>query len=617
VQGADCYWSGLKASRLAVVIDPTPCVIYAAKSTEDRRGSIADQLADCKEAIERERSRVVAADYADEAFSAFSRSRGPGLVDAMSHAAQLAREHGIAELWSQNSDRLARGDGRSARHAVEIALWALKHDVKVRTIQDPDTFRDLLYAVVSGERNHEDSRRKGLAVAAGRRRAAIRGDYLGNKPDGYQRAVEIDGTGRVRKRLVIDPERRPVIEMIFRMALRGRECGAIARALNRRRWLTKPLDPGKQPTRWTHGRIRLVVSNPSYAGLVAVKGEIVAESHWPRYITPDEHRRLVARDVQSGPSKQRRPTGMHLLAGIATCGVCGRRLYASTKEQRTSGLVYRRYACESHAWGLRERCGSPRISADMIEPMFIANFALLHPDAQEPRTRGVNATPGVSAEMRKRVIDAAVAGDERQLDEALVLLIERNASEASPFRRVPSWTSRSRYLDIVARLDRWVAHEQLSPTETSVEDTVALNRDLRSWFSAISITVDGQGVTLVATPASAAGELDTSERTRVRIDRREWMRDFPHLRARGPRPLAWNDAEILGALQAWADAKGRSPRSWEWVRSGVDRPSSKTVVKRFTTWEHALHQAGLAPARAVVGSRRRGAKRTDRVNGHA
>jgi len=53
------------------------------------------------------------------------------------------------------------------RHAVEISLWALKPDGRVRTVQDPDTFRDLLYAVVTGQRNHEDSRRKGIRSASG------------------------------------------------------------------------------------------------------------------------------------------------------------------------------------------------------------------------------------------------------------------------------------------------------------------------------------------------------------------------------------------------------------------------------------------------------------------
>jgi hypothetical protein len=52
-----------------------PCVIYAAKSTEDRRGSIPDQLGECREAIDRLGERRLLAEYTDEAFSAFRRSR--------------------------------------------------------------------------------------------------------------------------------------------------------------------------------------------------------------------------------------------------------------------------------------------------------------------------------------------------------------------------------------------------------------------------------------------------------------------------------------------------------------------------------------------------------------
>jgi DNA invertase Pin-like site-specific DNA recombinase len=118
---------------------PVPCVIYAAKSTEDRHGSIPDQLRECRAAIDRESGRIILAEYTDEAFSAFKRSRGPGLVEALRHTEELAQVHGRAELWAEHSNRLARGDGRSARHAVEIALWALKRDVGVHTVQDPDS----------------------------------------------------------------------------------------------------------------------------------------------------------------------------------------------------------------------------------------------------------------------------------------------------------------------------------------------------------------------------------------------------------------------------------------------------------------------------------------------
>jgi hypothetical protein len=120
--------------------NPIPCVLCAAKSTEDPSRLDPDRLRECRVAMEREGARVFAADYVDESFSAFHRSRGPGLVDVVRHAEDLAEEHGSAELRALHNDRLARGDGRTARHAVEIALWALKCDVHVRTVQYKEVY---------------------------------------------------------------------------------------------------------------------------------------------------------------------------------------------------------------------------------------------------------------------------------------------------------------------------------------------------------------------------------------------------------------------------------------------------------------------------------------------
>jgi hypothetical protein len=64
------------------MVEVTPCALYAAKSTEDRHGSIPDQLHDCRVAIEDAGSRHIHAGYTDEAVSAFSSNRGQGLVDA-------------------------------------------------------------------------------------------------------------------------------------------------------------------------------------------------------------------------------------------------------------------------------------------------------------------------------------------------------------------------------------------------------------------------------------------------------------------------------------------------------------------------------------------------------
>ena len=127
----------------------------------------------------------------------------------------------------------------------------------MRTLHDPDTFRDLLYAIVTGQRNNEDSRRKSLASQAGMRRAAARGEFIGHLPDGYLLITWLDEQGELRKRMEFDPARRPLIELIFRLALRGRSCGQIATSLNKAGWLTKPVSRRHAPRPFDVGRVAI------------------------------------------------------------------------------------------------------------------------------------------------------------------------------------------------------------------------------------------------------------------------------------------------------------------------------------------------------------------------
>ena len=81
-----------------------PAVIYAAKSTEDKHGSIPTQLEDCRELAKREGWEVVG-EFSDEAFSAYHGNRGPGLLQAKRRAVELAAEHGRCILVAQDADR--------------------------------------------------------------------------------------------------------------------------------------------------------------------------------------------------------------------------------------------------------------------------------------------------------------------------------------------------------------------------------------------------------------------------------------------------------------------------------------------------------------------------------
>jgi DNA invertase Pin-like site-specific DNA recombinase len=565
-----------------------PCVIYAAKSTEDKRGSIPGQLAECRAMIATHSERTVAGEYIDEACSAYTGNRGPGLVEAMQHAEDLAEERGSAELWVQHSDRLARGDGRSARHAVEIALWALKRDVRVRSIHDPDTFRDLLYAVVTGQRNHEDSRRKGLSSQAGRKRAAARGDFIGYKPDGYRLAIDIDSRGGVRKRMEIDPERREVIAALFRLALAGKRPEAVARAVNRKGWHTKPSRRGCPPVRWTAGRVMQVLVNPRYAGLAFFDGEIVARGHWPSYITERQHQRLANKLARGRPTKEFRQLETYLLARLASCGLCGRRLYGATGLRRADGTFARRYLCTSNTPDhTGPRCPHTNLDADFIEATFISSLRLLllEPSSSPP------SGDGVGPYGRKQLLDAVLSHDQRRID----LALERMFIESQPQLRASTMSRRRAHeLDMALEFEAWAETERHGRTDTSRQQAPDLNRTLHDWFSEITVLVDETTVRFT-TRRKPTRHAHYATRSEASVSRREWIRHDPFARRNGPRYQPWTKPEIIGALQAWTDDHGRTPR-WHDLKTDRGRcPSGSTVVTHFNAWNTALLAAGLEP----------------------
>ena len=87
-----------------------------------RHGSIPTQVKDCRALAERQGWTVVGVET-DEAFSAFSGNRGPGLERAKVLAASTAAEHGRCLLVAQDADRFARGAGDApgaADHLAEV-----------------------------------------------------------------------------------------------------------------------------------------------------------------------------------------------------------------------------------------------------------------------------------------------------------------------------------------------------------------------------------------------------------------------------------------------------------------------------------------------------------------
>ncbi len=320
-----------------------PAVLYAAKSTEDKRGSIPDQLTRTRAFTEGNGWRI-ADEFFDEGFSAYSGNRGPDLEKAKALAIALAGEHGACNFVALHSDRVARGAGDepgAADHLVEVVAHLRRHNVKLRTVED-DLYDDdrisLLMAAVMGQRNTEDSRRKSESVAAGfRRRAKERGLHSGPAPYGYEYAADESG-------LVVVPVEAGVVGRIFREYVAGRSMSGIARGLFQDGVKTK------KGAHWRQAQVSGFLRNPVYIGKVKYKDELFDGAHDP-IVDPelwrDAQQLLEAMPVRPGrPPVEKR----HLFTGgFLRCANCDDPMVPCARPNRN----YEFYECSGRIHGCK------------------------------------------------------------------------------------------------------------------------------------------------------------------------------------------------------------------------------------------------------------------------
>jgi hypothetical protein len=87
------------------------------------------------------------------------------------------------------------------------------------------------------------------------------------------------GNGQILERLVFVPDRQPLIELIFGLALRGKRSGAIAKQSPKPAGKPNRRRGGCVPRLFTVDKINAILKNPRYAGLSIWNGEIVARGH--------------------------------------------------------------------------------------------------------------------------------------------------------------------------------------------------------------------------------------------------------------------------------------------------------------------------------------------------
>lgn len=322
---------------------PTPAVLYAAKSTEDRYASIPEQLEDARR-MANERNWEVVGEFTDEGFSAYSADRGPGLRRATDRAVGAAEEYGTtAMLIAQAHDRFARGSGDAPgapEHLSELWHRMRRLNVHLRTVEDDFELRDPQSVAAIGQRAHLDSKRKSMAVRKGMlRRARDRGLLAGGpRPYGYRWA----GPSGQQRLQIIEAEAN-VIRRIYDNFEAGMSQRAIERALN-----AAGIGTARSKD-WHQGTIAKVLRNELYKGYIRHAGAsfegqhdaIVPEEQWERV-----QAMLDARARTRGHTGGRWPKGPHLFTkGLLRCGICGSALIPTTKPTHTPGKLYEVYEC--------------------------------------------------------------------------------------------------------------------------------------------------------------------------------------------------------------------------------------------------------------------------------
>jgi len=360
-------------------------VIYAAKSTKDRKLSIPEQLDDCREMAE-EHGWTIVGEFKDEGFTAYTGNRGPGLAAAIKLAKDTAAETAsIVMLVAQHTSRFARGDGAkpgAAKALVELYHEWARCNVKGRLVENDHAMASSSAAAQQGEADNSESKRKGKSVKKGlRRRARDRGKLSGGpRAYGYRWVGE-----RLEKRLEVVPSEAEIAKNdIFLASVNGMSQLAITRALNKREI------PTVRGGKWTQASVRRVLTNPLYMGQIKHDGQVYPGIHEPIVSAELWQAAAAVREAAirtKGHGGGRRPKGPHLMTkGLLRCGSCGSALIPRSDPRRRGG-DYFIYRCDGQRQHGPDHCSQPPLEQATVDTALLGELTRKYIDLDATRER--------------------------------------------------------------------------------------------------------------------------------------------------------------------------------------------------------------------------------------
>jgi DNA invertase Pin-like site-specific DNA recombinase len=457
--------------------------------------------------------------------------------------ARLAHDvaHGkVGAVFAIEVSRLARSSQDWQRL---LSLCSVAHVAVIdeQTVYDPSDRDDKLLLDLKGAMSEQELRWLSLRLAGGRLNKARRGESYVTPPTGYLwggRGLELDPDESVQKAVKLVFERfsvEPSARAVLRWALRTS-------------FLMPTRDRATSELRWrTLGNLRLnvMLRNPAYAGVyvfgrhpvrtVLIDGEIrkvrarIDEpSEWPvridnahpAYISWETYlknrEKLHQNTMQAGRATAGAPReGSALLAGVAICGRCGRRMSARYE----SGSRRWSYACWGESSNGEKLCWTvPGPGIDRaVEQLFLETMV---PDE-------LDLSLAVDREIEKQA-DSLDSAWRARIEQARyeARRAERRYKAVDPDNRVVArtlerdWEERLRALEAVERQHAEARRE--ARVELTAEDrrrVRELARDLPAvWAAPTTCTADRKAMLRLVIEAIAVHPVDVPKRTtRLRV----------------------------------------------------------------------------------------------------
>ena len=354
--------------------------------SDDRQGQalgVTRQREDC-EALVDARGWTLAGRFVDNDLSAYSGKPRPGYLQLL----DAVRGGLVDGIVAWHPDRLHR----SPRELEDFITVVEQHGVTVQTVRAGEwdlstpsgrmTAR-ILGSVARGESEHKSDRvRRALEQKAGM------GTSHGRIAYGWTRSALPDGT----KVETVNEPQAELVRDVARRIVRGESLRGIVADLNAR---GVPSPTGKE---WGKTMLRHIVTRERNVGLRVHHGQVVGQGEWPAIL--DRGLWEQARAVLTDPARKTSTSSaaVHLLSGIARCGVCGGPMRASQNRTVPS------YRCADKACVSRNRHDLDAfVTAVVLERLGRPDVAAL----LAPQDDGMRQAVAEAAELRSRLDNAA------------------------------------------------------------------------------------------------------------------------------------------------------------------------------------------------------------------